>query len=340
MNPLKTLYWRTLELPGQSLRGLKRLVEPSGMGDWIFRVPVVQWAFDPALRRQLPWPHRLFIAYSSLFRRSQGQVILGGEHLFSLAVHLHRLFRMPPQIRMHLGKYTVYLNPYDPRMLQVPNELTSPDLDALKLSHFLSPGDTFIDVGANHGSFSLVASRLVGTGGMVVAVEPQPLLSKLVGLSLQETAECPFEVYQFACSDHEGQANFYVPFGSSGSAGLIPGFSAKGQHQTFNVALKRFDDSVDWKSFTGHCFVKLDVEGSEMAFLRGAEQMLRERKPKIMMEVNPNSMAQAGVELEELIAFFTERGYSHFIELNQPSEQLPLAEMRNVYRNVVICAED
>lgn len=40
----------------------------------------------------------------------------------------------------------------------------------------LAPGDTFIDVGANVGYFSLLASRLVGKSGVVVAIEPSPTI--------------------------------------------------------------------------------------------------------------------------------------------------------------------
>jgi tRNA/tmRNA/rRNA uracil-C5-methylase (TrmA/RlmC/RlmD family) len=38
----------------------------------------------------------------------------------------------------------------------------------------LAPGDIFIDVGANIGYYSLLASKLVGHSGSVVAIEPSP----------------------------------------------------------------------------------------------------------------------------------------------------------------------
>lgn len=339
MNLLKTTYWRMLALPGQITYRLKTFFEPSGTGDWIFATPVVKWTYDPNLRRQLPWPHRLFAVYASFFEKSKGQKILGGDHVFSLMSRLHRFFSLEPGIPLKIGEYTIFLNPYDPRMLQVPNELTNPQLDALKLRAFLASGDTFIDVGANHGSFSLVASRLVGPSGRIVAVEPQPLLSRLIKQSLQATAPCPYVVHEFACSDHEGQAVFFVPHGSSGSAGLISTYSAREQHQTFSVALKRFDEAVDWRALPGRLFVKLDVEGSEMAFLKGAQEMLAARHPPVMMEVHPTSMEKAGVGLEEFIRFFLDRGYSYFIELNRMDERRPLQELSSTYRNVVICAE-
>jgi FkbM family methyltransferase len=40
----------------------------------------------------------------------------------------------------------------------------------------LAPGDVFIDVGANIGYYSLLASKLVGEFGLVVAIEPSPTI--------------------------------------------------------------------------------------------------------------------------------------------------------------------
>src|ERR1700742_4360825 len=57
-----------------------------------------------------------------------------------------------------------------------------PDLTAF-LRRRLRPGDTFIDVGANVGYMSALASRLVGPHGAVVAIEPAPIASAV----LQET---------------------------------------------------------------------------------------------------------------------------------------------------------
>src|SRR5262245_30307870 len=41
-------------------------------------------------------------------------------------------------------------------------------------ARILRPGDTYLDVGAHVGLHTLVAGRLVGPGGRVIAVEPQP----------------------------------------------------------------------------------------------------------------------------------------------------------------------
>ena len=78
------------------------------------------------------------------------------------------------------------------------------------------------------------------------------------------------------------------------------------------VPLKRFDDAVDWNNFRGNVFVKLDVEGSEPAFLRGARQMIRRHRPRMLLEINPVSLAAAGSSVADLRGLLIELGYTRF----------------------------
>ena len=48
------------------------------------------------------------------------------------------------------------------------------------LADRLSPGDTFFDIGANAGFFSVLAARKVGAAGLCVAVEPDPTIAKVI----------------------------------------------------------------------------------------------------------------------------------------------------------------
>lgn len=74
------------------------------------------------------------------------------------------------------------------------------------------PGDTFLDVGANVGYFTLLASRAVGPGGSVHAFEPSPLLCQRLVADLRRN---PFAtnvtVHQVAVSDHRGTGWLSLP---------------------------------------------------------------------------------------------------------------------------------
>jgi hypothetical protein len=146
-------------------------------------------------------------------------------------------------IPFHIGDVTVFLDLQDPRFLRVPTELTG--LPGV-LRHFLRPGDTFIDIGANHGTFSIVAAGLVGHQGLVISIEPQPRLADLLRQSL---AHCSarFEVHQIACGDRSEEVAFYTPLATSGSAGLFGSCSAISRHRRCEAELR---SDGRWPSLT------------------------------------------------------------------------------------------
>lgn len=90
-------------------------------------------------------------------------------------------------------------------------------------------------------------------------------------------------------------------------------------------------------------FLKLDVEGSELAFLRGAGRMISQKMPRIMIELNPESLLAAGKKLHELIDFLRAAGYCDYIEKNKHSgwdchdQNRPLTQLESAHlRNVII----
>ena len=304
-------------------------------GDWLFQRPWLSWLADPSLASQLPLLYRVFAAYCRLcLRAAKADGVPGAKRVLRIVQWLSARSASVRDTRIKVRDHDVFLDLQDPRFLLVVNELLgSPEIT--DLTACLSPGDTFVDVGANHGSFSIVASKLVGRRGLVVSIEPQSRLARLLDQSLSFGAACEFAVHRFAVGDQDGSVELFVPSGSSGYGGLYAGFSAFGDYQATRVPIKRFDGAVEWRKFRGNTFVKLDVEGSESAFLRGAREMLATLKPRIMMEIHPQSMQAAGVTLDGLKALLRDLGYAHYRELGlaeayRPIETLEAPRARSV----------
>ena len=300
---------------------------PDGPGAWLYTPRILSWLYKPHLKQQLPPLCRLFATYCALQDATGKHFIIGGQLVFHSFIWLTKLLRLRDYVQLDLGPHTVFLNLGDPRMLQVPNELLNDKADAAKLKSFLSEGDTFVDIGANHGSFSIIAAKLVGHSGLVVAIEPQPRLAHLVEKSLAANTQCKYQVHRIACGDQDGHTDFYLTTGSSGSAGLFPALSTTSSYRKFSVPLKRFDDAVDWQQFPGQVFIKLDIEGSELAFLRGASTMIRARKPHIMLEISPSSMKAARVTGDDMTRYLQVLGYEHFVEVQVPMERKSLRKL-------------
>lgn len=305
---------------------------------WLYNRSVLEWLFNSQLSSQLPLPYQAFGLYSKLYFQITGNENLwGGRSLFGFLSKLFLNSNPDRYLHLQLANYQVFLNPSDMRLFQVVNELSEQDADTQVLTQLLGEGDTFLDVGANHGSFAIVASKLVGTTGMIVAVEPQPRLAKVIALSLKANALCKFEILNLAVGDRDGEIELLVPTGTSGSAGVFPEHSATHQHNVIKVPLRRFDELVDWSSFTGKVVLKLDVEGSECAFLLGASTMIRALHPHLIIEVHPNSLKAAGATGDRLKQLLQDLGYKHYAEIKNCDRIFPIENLdTNTQRNVVI----
>jgi FkbM family methyltransferase len=169
----------------------------------------------------------------------------------------------------------------------------------LFLEHVRS-GSVVFDIGANAGFFTLLASRLAGPSGRVVAFEPFPAalsyLRRHVALNDAENVR----VVAAAVSDEPGTARFHthdnMTMGRLSDSGEIC------------VDVVRLDDLWLAGKIPPPDFMKIDVEGEELRVLRGAKRILGERRPTLVLATHGSAtdeacrwlLANAGYRLERL----------------------------------------
>ena len=170
----------------------------------------------------------------------------------------------------------------------------------------LGPGDCFVDVGSNVGYFSLIASQVVGTSGKVVAVEPVAEVACLLRETIAANSISNISVHQCAVSDHAGSAIMQVQR-SSGVSFLgdrdhrLPGDAVR-QEET--VSVSTLDELVQSHGSSPLRVVKIDVEGREIAVLKGARETLRNARPTLVIEVSEQNLRRFGgsrLELDRLL---------------------------------------
>jgi FkbM family methyltransferase len=330
-----------LEARLREIRWLKKAVKRLGIrtqGDWLFDRENLEWVTNPQYRQQLPRLYRLFASYCGLWlRMRRGKRVRGAKALLGLLSALQR--RRVPQHSAHLAiaDLQVFLDLHDPRFIKVVNDLASPGTGAL-LAPFLSQGDTFLDIGANQGAFSFTAMKLVGPTGRVVSIEPQPQLALNIRKSMELNALCQHQILQIAVGDHGGVVDLIVPRDYSGTAGLYREFSGISRHRRLQVPIMRCDDALDWRHFPGKVFVKLDIEGSEYAFLGGATQMLSTLTPPLLMEINPLTLRAAQVSAQDLVTSLARIGYTHYRWLRGGDSARALQTLdTNTYGDIMFC---
>ena len=284
------------------------------------------WFEDRRISAQLPLSLRCYSAYCRhMLDHSSGKV-KGGSFLLRNLRKFRYVWGEHPQKPVQVGEVTIVLDPFSEVASFALNELLAQGDEVRVMRLALSKGDTFLEVGANHGAFSLIACTLVGAEGAVVAFEPQPDLAGFLQDSFQANRFSNAKVHQLALSDHEGESTFYIPE-NRGLAGVYQGFSGNGGHKQIRVTLDTLDQQLSGMYVPGQLFIKLDVEGSELPFLCGAENTIRERKPSILMEINPDSAAAAGYTLADLIGKLKSLGYTHFAEMNEYPRSMSFDEI-------------
>jgi FkbM family methyltransferase len=184
-----------------------------------------------------------------------------------------------------------------------------PDLELI--SRMLSPGDVFVDGGANVGLFTLVAASRVGPQGKVVAFEP----GRAVRLRLLENVVLnrlvQVSVMPIALSSRAGDAAFRVfEIGGAGLNHLAPAQDEAGDVET--VTLATLDSVLTPSDRRRLSFIKLDLEGAEHDALVGASSTLAESHPDILIEVEPTHLARMGTSAEAVEGLLRGHGYRLF----------------------------
>jgi FkbM family methyltransferase len=172
------------------------------------------------------------------------------------------------------------------------------------------PGQVALDLGANHGYYTLLLADLVGPGGKVHAFEPNPRLAELLERNIAlngfwHVAEARPEA---VCDRGGGEtARLMVPLRDPKNAHLVspdlhvPPDLDRERFALHEVKLATLDEAVPGPVD----FVKIDVEGAEEAVWRGMQQLIA-RSPgiKILMEFNPRRGTDARGMLAEMVTRF------------------------------------
>lgn len=171
------------------------------------------------------------------------------------------------------------------------------------LMALLDPGHAIIDVGANVGYMSLVASWRVGSGGSVVAFEASPAtFSRLAQL---RTPYNNVTRHHLALADREGELEFSLgPADHSGMASLRPVAGSQGR-----IVVKAVTLDPLLKDLPRSRLVKIDVEGAELLALRGMTELIARDRPLMILELTPSFLASFGHGPQDILGLFAERGY-------------------------------
>jgi FkbM family methyltransferase len=176
----------------------------------------------------------------------------------------------------------------------------------------LRSGMVFLDIGAHHGIYSIVAAKRLGTDGIVVAFEPSLREFRRLRLHLRLNRMHWVRSEPVAIGAAASTRRFFqVIEGDSTRGGLQPPATRDEIAET-SVETVRLDDYVSRFPLKRVDIVKLDVEGGELEVLQGASNVLTTFRPVFICEVLDAATHAWGYEAREIVLKFQSFGYSWF----------------------------
>ncbi|MEM1051510.1 MAG: FkbM family methyltransferase [Pseudomonadota bacterium] len=153
----------------------------------------------------------------------------------------------------------------------------------------IEPGDTVIDIGANLGYYTILAGDLVTATGRVVAVEPNPFVFALLAKTVAHNGyQGHTTLHNFAMSTagETGVRKLFVPKNEPKNAAILPEKANLEAHSKRGEVIDIQVGQLDVQDFDRIDFIKIDVEGAELAILQSLAPIIVRFRPKIVCEVN------------------------------------------------------
>ncbi len=180
--------------------------------------------------------------------------------------------------------------------------------ESLWMEHNLHPGATVVDVGANHGIISLECSLFVGHAGKIHAFEPSPAVRDRLRSHLDINHIQNVSLFGAAVGEYCGRARLHIYDRATGWSALSN--SGRPADRVIEVDTVSLDQHCCTHAIASLDLLKLDIEGHELFALRGARQLLAEKRiAAVLFEVGERTCRNAGVEPQELLDELQSAGY-------------------------------
>jgi FkbM family methyltransferase len=174
------------------------------------------------------------------------------------------------------------------------------------IEHFISPGYTVIDCGANFGYNAVLMGKRLNNQGLLVAFEPQRIIHQQLNGNLILNNIFNSLTYQIALGDGTQTKTTMRPVNYEDSWVNIGDTSIGEGGEEVNVyALDDFEfDKVN--------FIKIDVQGYELFTLNGAKKLLNDSQPDLFIEIEPHQLIKFDITEIQLIDYVKSLGYRMF----------------------------
>jgi FkbM family methyltransferase len=194
------------------------------------------------------------------------------------------------------------------------------EAEMLGLRRLVGPGSVCIDVGSAAGLYTLALSRLAGPSGRVHSVEPLSFAHPVWTRVLRARQARNVRHHAVALAAERGSGVMSVPVGRYGPvtgrsflAGSCRGLGSNAEFADqieVGVQVDTLDGLCARESLNRLDFIKVDVEGAELAVLEGGQRAIETFRPTMLIEIEARHTARYQYRPDDLAGWLAERGYT------------------------------
>jgi FkbM family methyltransferase len=196
---------------------------------------------------------------------------------------------------------------------------------------YLQPGQVAVDIGCHKGAYTYWMRRRVGPSGAVYAFEPQPKQVAYLRSAFHAMRYHNVSVIPMAVSDTCGKLPLHLPHGAGQThAASLEAWSAEHGARSCSILHPPSSTLVEVTTLDSFFanqdrapnFLKIDVEGHELAVLEGARHTLESHRPALLVECEARHHADG--DLGPVFDLLHSHGYKGSFFLN--GRRRPLAD--------------
>lgn len=191
-----------------------------------------------------------------------------------------------------------------------------PDITHWMLSR-LRPGDVMVDVGANIGYYSLLAASRIGPQGMVVSIEASPGIHAMLEANVQLNGLVNVRTVNAAAAGERGVLRVHA--GAADNLGQTHTREQAGDDPGVPVNALPLHELLTSEEVARARVIKIDVEGSERAVIRGLAPVLGKLREdaEILVEISPELMDEPLPSMKEIFETLRGAGYTAYVLPNE-----------------------
>lgn len=173
----------------------------------------------------------------------------------------------------------------------------------------IKPNMTIVDIGANLGYYTAIASGRAGEQGKVIAFEPEPNFFKLLSRNISRNNMKNVKLFEMAIADKNGEAELFLSKENKGHNSLIHSDELK---TSTRIKMTTLDEFLSSQKITKADIIKMDIEGAEILAIEGMENTLIKHTPLLFLEFSPHSIIKLNRNPIDFLSILHKIGYSIF----------------------------